>query len=64
LKGKSGGGDVEARLFSLALGKPESDFQTVKLIFFIDVLNESLQVSPGFIGSRGSFFNLGHNLSL
>jgi hypothetical protein len=52
------------RLFFLALGKPESDFQPVKLIFFINVLDKGLEVGPGFI-RRGRFlFTLSHTGSI
>jgi hypothetical protein len=40
-------------LFSLALGKTEGDFKTVQLIFFINVLDESLEVLGRFISFGG-----------
>ena len=50
---------IPARL-TLALGESEADFFTVYFVFFIDVLDKGLEFGPGFIGSSGSFFCLGH----
>jgi hypothetical protein len=50
-KGK--GGDKKRRLLSLALGKPEGYLEAVALIFFIDVIQKSLEVFFGFISFSG-----------